>query len=77
MSLKCILSVLKYNNVFMYIVYMYTYTIVCCPVLYSQYDDVYNGAIKGCNLERKIRRKIFARSTEAANCCTASGCLSQ
>ena len=29
MSLKCILSVLKYNNVFMYIVYMYTYTSVC------------------------------------------------
>ena len=29
MSLKCILSVLKYNNVFMYIVYMYTYASVC------------------------------------------------
>ena len=29
MSLKYILSVLKYNNVFMYIVCMYTYTSVC------------------------------------------------
>ena len=31
MSLKCMLSVLKYNNVFMYIVCMYTYmyTSVC------------------------------------------------
>ena len=61
MSLKCILSVLKYNNVFMYIVCMYTYASVC-ELITVQYCTLsmmmyINGAIKGCNKRVQFRKK--------------------